>query len=106
MKSSGCEISAEHNCGIVFTVLTIRLVLQEQQIHSHESEDVFSSHSDSSTWGVLQGGGRAAVIEATMLLGKYYVQHVRAFSPREAWCLMGEKETECIVTPCSEPKGG
>lgn len=47
-----------------------------------------------------------AVIEATMLLGKYCVQHVCVFSPREAWRLMGEKETECIVTPCREPKGG
>lgn len=87
-------------CGIVFTVLTTRLVLYEQQCTPMSLKICFLPTVTEYHW---EWG---AVIEATMLLGKYYVQHVCVFSPREAWRLMGEKETECIVTPCREPKGG
>lgn len=87
-------------CGIVFTVLTTRLVLYEQQCSPMSLKICFLPTVTEYHWEF------GAMIEATMLLGKYCVQHVCVFSPREAWRLMGEKETECIVTPCREPKGG
>lgn len=46
------------------------------------------------------------MIEAPQCLHGMIMYSMRVFSPRAMCCLMGEKETECIVTPCGEPKGG
>lgn len=61
------------------------------------------------TWRCIffpQSYQRSVVMEMQQCLhGVHYVYTVCVPPPRALWRLMGEKETECIVTPCSEPMG-
>lgn len=93
-----CEVLA---CGVAPTELsfTVHLVgLFCSSIWSANAKITFSARS---CW-VSQGcNDRHTALFTWALLCSMCV-----FFPRAVFCLVGEKETECIVTPHSVPKGG
>lgn len=92
-----CEVLA---CGVVLTELsfTVHLVgLFCSSVWSANAKITFSARS---CW-VSQGCND----RHTALLTQDLLRSMCVFFPRAVFCLVGEKETECIVTSHSVPKG-